>query len=105
MTWEAPSCLAVSPDRRGLAPMKLASDPCTRRPVVDRIRRHLGAMLLGAAGALAPAAAASAAEPLATSANAPSLGATTVVFDPSMPVSEIQATADGIYARQVDNEM
>jgi hypothetical protein len=84
--------------------MKLASDACTRRPVVDRIRRHLGAMLLGAAVALAPAAA-SAAEPPATSANAPSLGATTVVFDPSMPVSEIQATADGIYARQVDNEM
>src|SRR3954467_5270256 len=35
----------------------------------------------------------------------PSLGANVIVFDPSMPVSQIQATADAIYAQQVDNEM
>jgi hypothetical protein len=33
------------------------------------------------------------------------LGANVIVFDPSMPVGEIQATVDAIHARQVDNEM
>ena len=35
----------------------------------------------------------------------PGLGPNVVVFDPSMPVSQIQATADAIYAKQVDAEM
>jgi hypothetical protein len=35
----------------------------------------------------------------------PDLGATTLVFDPSMPVAEIQATVDRIHAQQVDDEM
>jgi hypothetical protein len=35
----------------------------------------------------------------------PDLGPNVTVFDPSMPVSQIQAAADAIYARQVDNEM
>jgi hypothetical protein len=34
-----------------------------------------------------------------------SLGPNVIVFDPSMPVSDIQSTVDSIYARQVDNEM
>lgn len=34
-----------------------------------------------------------------------SLGPNVVVFDPSMPVSEIQATVDAIHAQQVDDEM
>ncbi|MFI7606285.1 adenylyl cyclase [Micromonospora sp. NPDC049366] len=34
-----------------------------------------------------------------------SLGPRVTVFDPSMPVSEIQATLDATYARQVGNEM
>jgi hypothetical protein len=33
------------------------------------------------------------------------LGPNVVVFDPSMPVSQIQATADAIYTKQVDAEM
>jgi len=33
------------------------------------------------------------------------LGPNVVVFDPSMPVSQIQATLDATYARQVNNEM
>ena len=33
------------------------------------------------------------------------LGPNVTVFDPSMPVSEIQATADAIHAKQVDAEM
>jgi hypothetical protein len=35
----------------------------------------------------------------------PNFGANTIVFDPSMPVSQIQAMADAIYAQQVDAEM
>src|SRR3954468_12092665 len=35
----------------------------------------------------------------------PGLGPNVVVFDPSMPVSDIQATADAIYTKQVDAEM
>ena len=55
---------------------------------------YVAALLVGAALALAPTAAASS-----------GLGATTYVFDPSMPVGEIQATVDAIHAQQVDNEM
>jgi hypothetical protein len=36
---------------------------------------------------------------------APGLGPNVVVFDPSMPASEIQATFDAIHAQQVDAEM
>jgi hypothetical protein len=35
----------------------------------------------------------------------PALGPNVTIFDPSMPVSEIQATVDAIHARQVDDEM
>ncbi len=35
----------------------------------------------------------------------PGLGPNVVVFDPSVPVSQIQATADAIYTKQVDAEM
>src|SRR4051812_16988323 len=37
--------------------------------------------------------------------SAPSLGPNVIVFDPSMPVSRIQATVDAIHARQVSAEM
>ena len=36
---------------------------------------------------------------------APDLGPQVVVFDPSMPVAEIQATVDAINAQQIDAEM
>ena len=36
---------------------------------------------------------------------APAFGPNVTVFDPSMPVDEIQATVDAIHARQVDAEM
>ena len=35
----------------------------------------------------------------------PDLGPNVIVFDPSMPVGEIQATVDAIHAQQVDAEM
>jgi hypothetical protein len=36
---------------------------------------------------------------------APGLGPNVTIFDPTMPVSEIQATIDAIHAQQVDDEM
>ena len=36
---------------------------------------------------------------------APALGSNVIVFDPSMPVGQIQATIDAIHAQQVDAEM
>ena len=36
---------------------------------------------------------------------APALGPNVIVFDPSMPVGQIQATIDGLHAQQVDAEM
>jgi hypothetical protein len=48
---------------------------------------------------------ATAARPPAPSATDPDLGANVIVFDPSMPVSEIQATVDAINAQQIDSEM
>jgi hypothetical protein len=53
--------------------------------------------LLLAALLLATGSTASAAEP--------ALGPNVTIFDPSMPVSDIQATVDAIHARQVDDEM
>jgi hypothetical protein len=35
----------------------------------------------------------------------PDLGPNVTIFDPSMPVADIQAAVDAIYAQQVDNEM
>jgi hypothetical protein len=37
--------------------------------------------------------------------NSPDLGVNVTVFDPTVPVSEIQATLDATHAAQVDNEM
>ena len=56
-----------------------------------RLALMIGAVLLGTGSA------ASAAEP--------ALGPNVRVFDPSMPVSKIQATVDAIHAQQVDDEM
>src|SRR5918996_3033015 len=36
---------------------------------------------------------------------APDFGPSVIVFDPSMPVGQIQATVDAIHAQQVDAEM
>ncbi len=49
------------------------------------------------------AAAAPAAAPQAQGGSA--FGSNVIIFDPSMPTSEIQAKADAIYAQQVDDEM
>ena len=80
------------------------------RAPVQTVRRRLagGLSLLLAAGALAlPTATASAAPAPAPGPTAPGpdLGANVTVFDPSMPVAQIQARADALWASQRDNEM
>jgi hypothetical protein len=37
--------------------------------------------------------------------SAPAFGPNVTVFDPGMPVSQIQATVDAVHAQQVDAEM
>jgi hypothetical protein len=49
--------------------------------------------------------AATATPPRAATHTQPDLGSNVIVFDPSMPVGEIQATVDAIHAQQVDDEM
>ena len=63
------------------------------------------ALLVAVATTLSGTAAASAATTPPTSATNPNLGPNVIVFDPSMPVSEIRARVDAIHAQQVDNEM
>ena len=61
-----------------------------------------GIAAVGAAVALFAGIGAAAAAP--PPANPPDLGPNVIVFDSSMPTSQIQATIDGITAQQVDNE-
>ncbi|CAN5439301.1 discoidin domain-containing protein [soil metagenome] len=72
-------------------------------------RRRGRALALGVALATALtggiATAAGATNPPATSVTQPDLGPNVVVFDPSMPVSQIQATVDAVNAQQIDAEM
>jgi hypothetical protein len=71
-------------------------------------RRHLRRMLaLGVALATACTltGTAATAAPARPGTPGPAFGANVVVFDPSTPVSQIQATLDATYAKQVDNEM
>ena len=100
---------AALPRRRKACSMLGLPTPGPRRTRARR-RATIGVALLGAvcaalmavpAAASAPAAAATKAPPVA----AVDLGSRVVVFDPSMPVAEIQARADAIHAQQVDAEM
>jgi hypothetical protein len=72
-------------------------------------RRRGRALALGVALATALtggiATAAGATNPPATSATRPDFGPNVIVFDPSMPVGQIQATVDAINAEQIDAEM
>jgi hypothetical protein len=47
----------------------------------------------------------SAASPAATAPGQPDFGPNVIIFDPSMPTSQIQARVDAIASQQVDNEM
>ena len=72
------------------------------------LRAALTALALALAGlsplALTPSTSATPPPPPPAAAT-PDLGERVVVFDPSMPVAEIQAKADAIHAQQVDDEM
>ncbi|MFI6824805.1 adenylyl cyclase [Micromonospora sp. NPDC050187] len=71
-----------------------------------RLRVRLGRTLtLGLALALAASTAGSPATAGPPRPDAPNLGSNVTVFDPSMPVSEIQAKLDATHAAQVDDEM
>ena len=78
----------------------------TRRPSRRRRGRALAlgvALATALTGGIATAAGATSSP--ATNATQPDLGPNVVVFDPSMPVSQIQATVDAINAEQIDAEM
>ncbi|MDQ0755299.1 adenylyl cyclase [Arthrobacter sp. B3I4] len=101
--------------------VRAAAHPQARTPyrLPHRLATGAVAVLLGVLGAGAgvtpataqPAGAAPAAQPTAPApaapkpGAAPDLGPNVRVFDPGMPVAEIQATVDAIAAEQVDDEM
>ncbi|WP_405144103.1 adenylyl cyclase [Sphaerisporangium sp. NBC_01403] len=69
-------------------------------------RRHLGrAFALGLVLTTAVLTTGTAATAATPEPRTPDFGPNVTVFDPSMPVSEIQATLDAAHATQVDNEM
>ncbi|MBI5161275.1 MAG: adenylyl cyclase [Micrococcales bacterium] len=63
------------------------------------------ASVLLAAGVVAPAAASTQPAPAPAAAGIPNLGPNVIVFDPSMPVADIEARANAIADAQVDAEM
>jgi hypothetical protein len=67
--------------------------------------RFLRLLILGLTLMLAATTTAVATPDIASRPSTPDLGANVTVFDPSMPVSTIQATLDATHAKQVDNEM
>src|SRR5262245_26629325 len=101
--------MAATPERgpiRMTSPLTYsdARGPATR----GHGRRALGrglAMVAALVAALSGVATATAAPPPSNSPTNPDLGPNVIVFDPSMPVDDIQATVDAIHARQVDDEM
>ncbi|HEX4981849.1 MAG TPA: coagulation factor 5/8 type domain-containing protein [Ilumatobacteraceae bacterium] len=85
--------------------------PRIARPVLPRRSHRHHRTAVAAVAALATAVSAvvatpaTAAQPPAHGATDSDLGANVIVFDPSMPVGEIQATVDAINAQQIDSEM
>ncbi|MFI7598073.1 adenylyl cyclase [Actinoplanes sp. NPDC049681] len=78
----------------------MSTRPSGRR----RLGRLLAAgLLLVTAGTLTGTSASAAPSQYANT--VPGLGANVTVFDPGMPVEQIQATLDATHAKQVDNEM
>ncbi|MGN6245321.1 MAG: adenylyl cyclase [Motilibacteraceae bacterium] len=75
-----------------------------RAPAHPRARARIGAVLAAMACVLALAAPATAQARPATAAGGP-LGPNVLVFDPGMPVEQIQAAVDGVAAEQRDAEM
>ncbi|HET6533925.1 MAG TPA: adenylyl cyclase [Actinoplanes sp.] len=77
--------------------------PGSGRPVIRRFGRFLSfGLALATVAAVTGTAVAAPARPAAAT---PDLGVNVTVFDPSMPVGQIQATLDAAHAQQVNNEM
>jgi len=93
--------------------MAPSEDPSQTDRHRSRFTRHLArtaALCLAVATVAATTAAAADAAPAPDGdhghgGGAPGLGANVTIFDPSMPVSQIQATLDAAHAAQVDDEM
>jgi hypothetical protein len=68
-----------------------------------RVRSRMPALALVLAALFAPAA--TGGSPATAAPSVPGFGQNVTIFDPSMPVSQIQATFDAIHAQQVDAEM
>ncbi|WP_394249344.1 adenylyl cyclase [Arthrobacter pityocampae] len=84
--------------------------PHPTRPGRTRLAAALGATVLlatstGVAAIAAPAETTPVTTKKAPAVSAPDFGPNVTIFDPSMPVSEIQAAVDAVNARQIDNEM
>ncbi|AGL15927.1 hypothetical protein [Actinoplanes sp. N902-109] len=77
----------------------------TKRPSGRRLAGRILAigLTLVTTGALTAHPASAAPAPVAG--KAPAFGNNVTIFDPGMPVAQIQATLDATYAKQVDNEM
>ncbi|MGV8977750.1 MAG: adenylyl cyclase [Cellulomonas sp.] len=78
----------------------------TPRPSLRRRGRALAlavALATALTGGIATAAGATSPHP--TNATQPDFGPNVIVFDPSMPVSQIQSTVDAVNAEQIDAEM
>lgn len=73
--------------------MTIANTPVRKTPTLERL---FGTLLLGVSAVSSAA--------VAQTGAAPDLGPNVQIFDPSMPVSQIQAAVDAIAAQQVDNE-
>src|SRR5258705_3463927 len=89
-------------------PGSAAGKPDRTAPRRRRFSRWLvvGAAVLMTAGSVANAGIASAdSADQRSSSSQPDFGSNVKIFDPSMPMSEIQATVDAIATAQVDNEM
>jgi hypothetical protein len=75
-------------------------------PLRRRLRLALApAIAIALATTVLSAAPPATARPRATGGHDKDLGPNVIVFDPSMPVGEIQATVDAIHTQQVDSEM
>ena len=89
---------------------RVAADPRIRKPSRLRIQAIAGAgavllVVLTAGTGMVPDAAFAAPAKSASVAAAPDFGPNVRIFDPSMPVADIQAAVDAVTATQVNDEM
>src|SRR6476619_2471529 len=77
------------------------------RTTPQRVLAGLAAIVVAiAATCLSVSGVAAASQPsYAPAAASPDFGPNVKIFDPGMPIEQIQATVDAIYDQQVDNEM